>query len=347
MPLAKDVDLDRIAEIIHGFVGADIEALCREAAMTCLREIIPQFDLEGEEIPYDLIKKLEVTQSHFMEALREVEPSAIREVFVEVPNVKWEDIGGLREVKQKLIEAVEWPLKHEVLFQEANLEPPKGILLYGRPGTGKTLIAKALATETEVNFISVKGPELISKYVGESERGIREIFRKARQAAPAIIFFDEIDALLPVRGRSGGDSQATERVISQFLTELDGIEKLKGVLVLGATNRLELVDPAVLRTGRFDFLLEIPLPDEKTREEIFKIHTRGKPLAPDVDLRQFAKETEGLTGSDVEAISREAAFSAVRNLLGDKKEKKKLLISKSDFLKALATQKEKLGKRRE
>jgi len=347
MPLAKDVDLDRIAEIIHGFVGADIEALCREAAMTCLREILPQFDLEAEEIPYDLVKKLEVTQSHFMEALREVEPSAIREVFVEVPSVKWEDIGGLREVKQKLIEAVEWPLKHEALFQEANLEPPKGILLYGRPGTGKTLIGKALATETEVNFISVKGPELISKYVGESERGIREIFRKAKQAAPAIIFFDEIDALLPVRGRSGGDSQATERVISQFLTELDGIEKLKGVLVLGATNRLELVDPAVLRTGRFDFLLEIPLPDEKTREEIFKIHTRAKPLASEVDLKQLAKETEGLTGSDLEAISREATFSAVRNLLGDKKEKKKLLISKSDFLKALATQKEKLGKRRE
>lgn len=345
MPLAKDVDLDRIAEIIHGFVGADIEALAREAAMTCLREILPQFDLEAEEIPYDLVKKLEVTQSHFMGAMREVEPSAIREVFVEVPNVKWEDIGGLQEVKQKLIEAVEWPLKHEALFQEANLEPSKGILLYGRPGTGKTLIAKALATETEVNFISVKGPELISKYVGESERGIREIFRKAKQAAPAIIFFDEIDALLPVRGRSGGDSQATERVISQFLTELDGIEKLKGVLVLGATNRLELVDPAVLRTGRFDFLLEIPLPDEKTREEIFRIHTQGKPLAPDVDLRQLAKETEGLAGSDIEAISREAAFSAVRNLLGDKKEKKKLLISKSDFLKALATQKERLGKR--
>jgi transitional endoplasmic reticulum ATPase len=347
MPLAKDVDLDRIAEIIHGFVGADVEALCREAAMTCLRETLPQFDLEAEEIPYDLIKKLEVTQSHFMEAMREVEPSAIREVFVEVPNVKWEDIGGLREVKQKLIEAVEWPLKHEALFREANLEPPKGILLYGRPGTGKTLIAKALATETEVNFISVKGPELISKYVGESERGIREIFRKAKQAAPAIIFFDEIDALLPVRGRSGGDSQAAERVISQFLTELDGIEELKVVLVLGATNRLELVDPAVLRTGRFDFLLEIPLPDEKTREEIFKIHTRGKPLAQDVDLKQLVKETEGLTGSDIEAISREATFSAVRNLLGDKQGKKKLLISKSDFLKALATQKERLGKRRE
>lgn len=345
MPLAKDVELDRIAEIIHGFVGADIEALAREAAMTCLREILPQFDLEAEEIPYDLVKKLEVTQSHFMEAMREVEPSAIREVFVEVPNVKWEDIGGLREVKQKLIEAVEWPLKHEALFQEANLEPPKGILLYGRPGTGKTLIAKALATETEVNFISVKGPELISKYVGESERGIREIFRKAKQAAPAIIFFDEIDALLPVRGRNGGDSQATERVISQFLTELDGIEKLKGVLVLGATNRLELVDPAVLRTGRFDFLLEIPLPDEKTREEIFKIHTQGKPLAQDVDLKQLAKETEGLTGSDIEAICREAALAAVRNFLGEKKDKKKLVITKSDFLTALKNQKDKHLKR--
>src|SRR3990167_3868484 len=338
MPLAKDVNLDRIAEIIHGFVGADIEALCREAAMTCLREIIPQFDLEQEEIPYDLVKKLEVTQSHFMEALREVEPSAIREVFVEVPNVKWDDIGGLREVKQKLIEAVEWPLKYEALFQEANLEPPKGILLYGRPGTGKTLIAKALATETEVNFISVKGPELISKYVGESERGIREIFRKAKQAAPAIIFFDEIDALLPVRGKSGGDSQATERVISQFLTELDGIEKLKGVLVLGATNRLELVDPAVLRTGRFDFLLEVPIPDEKTREAIFKIHTKGKPFDKDVDLGDLAEKTEGLVGSDIEAISREATLGAVRNFLNEKKEKKKLVISKSDFLEALKNQ---------
>ena len=346
MPLAKDVDLDRISEVTHGFVGADLEALCRESAMTCLREVLPQVNFELDEIPYELVSKLEVSQTHFMEAMREVEPSAIREVFIEVPNVKWDEVGGLREVKQKLIEAVEWPLKHEAVFREANLEPPKGILLYGLPGTGKTLIAKALATESEVNFIAVKGPELISKYVGESERGIREIFRKAKQAAPTIVFFDEIDALLPIRGRSGGDSQVTERVISQFLTELDGIEKLKGVLVLGATNRLELVDPAVLRTGRFDFLLEVPIPDEKTREAIFKIHTKGKPFDKDVDLGDLAEKTEGLVGSDIEAISREATLGAVRNFLNEKKEKKKLVISKSDFLEALKNQKERCERRR-
>ncbi|OGX06664.1 MAG: AAA family ATPase [Omnitrophica bacterium RIFCSPLOWO2_12_FULL_50_11] len=346
MPLAKDVDLDRISEVTHGFVGADLEALCRESAMTCLREVLPQVNFELDEIPYELVSKLEVSQTHFMEAMREVEPSAIREVFIEVPNVKWDEVGGLREVKQKLIEAVEWPLKHEAVFREANLEPPKGILLYGPPGTGKTLIAKALATESEVNFIAVKGPELISKYVGESERGIREIFRKAKQAAPTIVFFDEIDALLPIRGRSGGDSQVTERVISQFLTELDGIEKLKGVLVLGATNRLELVDPAVLRTGRFDFLLEVPIPDEKTREAIFKIHTKGKPFDKDVDLGDLAEKTEGLVGSDIEAISREATLGAVRNFLNEKKEKKKLVISKSDFLEALKNQKERCERRR-
>ena len=330
MPLAQDVDLEKLSQITHGFVGADLEALCREAAMNALRKIMPSIDFQLDEIPYDTLLQLEVTMNDFNEALKEVEPSAIREVFVEVPNVRWEDVGGLGEVKGKMIEAVEWPLRYPDLFREVNVKPPKGILLSGPPGTGKTLVAKALANESEVNFISGKGPELMSKYVGESERGVREVFRKAKQASPCILFFDEFDSLVPERGL-GGDSQVTERVISQFLTELDGLEELKGVLVLAATNRKDLIDSAILRPGRFDFILEFPLPDENTRREIFEIHTRGKPLVSDIDLGVMAQETEGLAGSDIEFICHEASMIAIRDFLRTQGKKTKLQISKKHF----------------
>ncbi|MDP8258044.1 MAG: CDC48 family AAA ATPase, partial [Candidatus Aadella gelida] len=287
VPLAKDVSLEKLAEITHGFVGADLEALAREAAMLALRKILPKIDFELSDIPYETLMALEVTMDNFAEAMKEVEPSAIREVFVEVPNVKWEDVGGLQKIKEDLKEAIEWPLKYSDTFAKANTKPPKGILLYGLPGTGKTLLAKAVANESGVNFISIKGPQLISRYVGESERGVREIFKKAKQAAPTILFLDEIDSLVPRRGSSSTDAHVTERVISQFLTEMDGIEELKGVVVLAATNRLDLIDPALLRSGRFDLLLEMPVPDEKTRSEIFKIHTKNMPLAKDIDLRKF------------------------------------------------------------
>jgi transitional endoplasmic reticulum ATPase len=264
---------------------------------------------------------------NFSEALKEIEPSAIREVFVEVPTVRWEDVGGLDEVKQKLIEVVEWPLRYPHLFLEANVKSPKGILLSGPPGTGKTLVAKALANESEVNFISIKGPQLMSKYVGESERGVREVFRKARQASPCIVFFDEFDSLVPERGL-GDDSQVTERVISQFLTELDGLEELKGVLVLAATNRKDLIDSAIMRPGRFDFVLEFPLPEEKARQEIFEIHVKGKPLASEVDLEALAQKTEGLAGSDIEVICREASMIAIREFVQAEGGESKLQISK-------------------
>jgi transitional endoplasmic reticulum ATPase len=327
MPLAQDVNLEKLSQITHGFVGADLEALCREAAMNAMRKIMPGIDFQLDEIPYETLLQLEVTMNDFGEALKEIEPSAIREVFVEVPNVRWEDVGGLGEVKQKLIEAVEWPLRYPHLFQEANVKPPKGILLSGPPGTGKTLVAKALANESEVNFISIKGPQLMSKYVGESERGVREVFRKARQASPCIVFFDEFDSLVPERGL-GEDSQVTERVISQFLTELDGLEELKGVLVLAATNRKDLIDSAIMRPGRFDFILEFPLPDERARQEIFEIHVKGKPLAPDIDLEALAQKTEGLAGSDIEVICREASMIAIRELVQAEGGGNKLQISK-------------------
>jgi transitional endoplasmic reticulum ATPase len=330
MPLAKDVGLEELSQITHGFVGADLEALCREAAMNALRKIMPSIDFQLDDIPYETLLKLEVKMADFIEALKEIEPSAIREVFVEVPNVKWEDVGGLDEVKQKLVESVEWPLKYPDLFQQAKAKPPKGILLSGPPGTGKTLVAKALANEGEVNFISVKGPELMSKYIGESERGVREVFRKARQASPCILFFDEFDSLVPERGL-GRDSQATERVISQFLTELDGLEELKGVIVLAATNRKDLIDSAILRTGRFDFILEFQLPDKKVRLEIFRVHIQGKPLADDVDIHSLAQETEGLAGSDIEVICREASLSAIRESIQSGHQQHKLEISQKHF----------------
>jgi transitional endoplasmic reticulum ATPase len=314
MPLADDVELERLAAITHGFVGADLEALGREAAMSALRRLMPDINFAQASVPYDKLMALDVTMDDFMGALAEVEPSAIREVFTEVPTVGWDDVGGLEGVKHLLAEAVEWPLRYGWLFRRAGIRPSKGILLHGPPGTGKTLLAKALARESETNFIAVKGPQLLSKWVGESERGVREVFRKARQAAPCIVFFDEIDALVPRRG-GGGENQVTERVVSQVLTELDGIEELKGVVVLAATNRLDRIDQALLRPGRFDFLVELPLPDRDARRAIVGIHTRGMPLADDVDLDALAAKTHGLVGADLEALCREAAMLSIQQFV--------------------------------
>jgi len=350
MPLAKDVDLEKLAEVTHGFVGADLEALAREAAMSALRKILPEIDFELSDIPYEALLELEITMDNFLEAMKEIEPSAIREVFVEVPDVKWSDVGGLDNIKQELKEAVEWPLKYPDIFKKASTNPPKGILLYGKPGTGKTLLAKAVANESGVNFISIKGPQLISRYVGESERGVRETFKKAKHAAPTILFLDEIDSLVPRRGSSSADAHVTERVISQFMTEMDGIEELKGVVVLAATNRLDLIDPAILRSGRFDLLFELPLPDEKTREEIFKIHTKNKPLAPNVDLTGLAKETDGRTGSDIEFVCRKASMFAIREYIECNSTKEKissdgeLKVSKQHFNQAIKMLKEQNNK---
>ncbi len=312
MPLAKDIDLNYYANITHGFVGADLEALAKEAAMSALRRILPEIKLEEKLIPPEVLEKLQVTKEDFDNALRMAEPSAMREVLIEIPDVHWEDVGGLERAKQELVEVVEWPIKYPDAFKRVGIEPPHGILLYGPPGTGKTLLARAVATESEANFISIKGPELLSKWVGESEKGVRETFRKAKMAAPAIIFFDEIDALVPRRGSGFGDAHTTERVISQLLTELDGLEKLENVVVIGATNRPDLVDPALLRPGRFDRLVLVPDPDEKARLEILKIHTKGMPLGKDVDLKLLAKETGGYAGSDIAALCREAAMLVLR-----------------------------------
>jgi len=312
MPLADDVDLEKLADITHGYTGADLAALCREAAMKALRRYLPEIDLEQERIPVEVLKKMEVRMEDFMNAYKEITPTAIREVYIEIPRVRWSDIGGLEDVKQELREAVEWPLKYPDRFKKLGIKPPKGVLLYGPPGCGKTLLAKAVATESEANFIAVRGPELMSKWVGETERGIREVFRKARTAAPAVVFFDEIDALVPRRGLGYADSGVTERAVSQLLTELDGIAVLEDVVVIGATNRPDILDPAVLRPGRFDRLIYVPPPDEKARLEIFKIHTRGMPLAEDVDLERLAKITQGYSGADIEAVCREAAMNALR-----------------------------------
>jgi transitional endoplasmic reticulum ATPase len=319
MPLAEDVDLEKIASVTHGFVGADLEALCKEAAMRALRRILPQIDFEKETIPAEILNKITVTMNDFMEALKDVEPSAMREVLVEVPTIKWEDIGGLADVKLELQEAVEWPLKYPEVFEHLDAKPPKGILLYGPPGTGKTLLAKAVANESEANFISVKGPELLSKWVGESERAVREIFRKAKQAAPSIIFFDEIDSIAPVRGGGYGDSHVTERVISQLLTEMDGLEELRGVVVIAATNRPDIIDPALLRPGRFDKLLYVPPPEIKARKEILKIHLKNKPLAEDVDIEELSKGTEGYTGADLAAVCNTAVMLAIREHIMENK----------------------------
>ncbi|MFP3235154.1 MAG: CDC48 family AAA ATPase [Nitrososphaeria archaeon] len=314
VPLAQDVDLERLAAITHGFVGADLAALVKEAAMNALRRVLPQIDLEAEKIPAEVLEKIQVTMGDFEQALRGITPSALREVYVEVPNVHWDDIGDLKEAKQELMENVVWPLKHGELFAHVKAEPAKGVLLYGPPGTGKTLLAKAVATESEANFISVRGPELLSKWVGESERAVREVFRRARQAAPCVVFFDEIDALAPVRGLSA-DSMVTERVVSQLLTELDGLAPLSGVVVLAATNRIDIVDPALLRAGRFDKLIYVPLPDAKARAEILRIHLRGKPVAQDVDVEKIAELTDGFSGADLASVVNTAVSIVLQEFL--------------------------------
>ncbi len=321
MPLAKNVSLDKIADITHGFVGADLSALCREAAMACIRKILPKIEIE-EYIPTEMLLSLEVCMDDFMDALREVNPSVLREVFVEIPDVRWDDIGGLEEVKNRLKEFIEWPMKYPELFEYTRTKSPKGILLYGHPGTGKTLIAKAIANESGSNFISIKGPELISKFLGESERGIREIFKKAKQSSPCILFFDEIDAIALKRGLSG-DSGLTERILSQLLTEMDGLEELRGVTVLAATNRIDIIDPALLRPGRFDILIELQYPNSNEILEIFNVHTKGKPLEDDVNFNllikimndTLSKNGKKFNGADIESICRIASYDAMREFV--------------------------------
>ncbi len=333
MPLSPELngegndagELKRIAERTHGFVGADMSSLCKEAAMHALRRFLPEINMD-EEIPAEFIEKLEVTHKDFDEAFKNIEPSALREVFFEVPQVRWTDVGGLDAIKQELIEAVEWPLKYPEAFEAINTKPPKGIMLFGPPGTGKTMLAKAVANESEANFISIKGPEMLSKYVGESEKAVRETFRKAKQASPAIIFFDEVDSIAPIRGISS-DSHVTERVISQMLTEMDGMEELKDVLVIAATNRPDMVDSALLRPGRLDRLIYVTPPCADARKEIFEIHLDGKPLDNKVDLKELARMTDGYVGSDIEAICREASIMALREKITpgmDREEAKKI-----------------------
>ncbi|MGB8343868.1 MAG: AAA family ATPase, partial [Ktedonobacteraceae bacterium] len=335
MPFSDDVDLERLAFLTHGFVGADLAALAREAAMYAIRRLMPSIDFAREVIPEEAILALKITMDDFLNALREIEPSAIREVFTEIPETSFAEIGGLDGIKRILTETVKNPLYHPEVYARANTKPAKGILLTGDPGTGKTLIAKAIAKEAEVNFIAISGPELLSKYIGESERGVREVFKKARQAAPCILFFDEIESLVPTRGQAIGD-QVTERVVTQFLTEMDGIEELKGVLVLASTNRPDLIDSAMLRPGRFDFVLEIPKPDLKTREEIFEVHTRGKPLGAQVTLASLAEETDGLVGADIASICQKASLLAIREFLESNEEDlDKLIIEKRYFEEAM------------
>jgi transitional endoplasmic reticulum ATPase len=301
MPLTQEVDLEKLSSVTHGFVGADLEYLCKEAAMKTLRRMLPELKLEEDKLQPEFLNRLQVTMEDFENALKDVMPSAMREVYLETPDVHWSEIGGLEGIKRELQEAVEWPLKYPDLYTTIGYSMPKGVLLYGPSGTGKTLLAKAVATESEANFISVRGPELLSKWVGESERGVREVFRRARQASPCIIFFDEIDALAPVRGL-GGDSMVTERVVSQLLTELDGIQSLSGVVVLAATNRMDMVDPALLRAGRFDKLLYIPPPDKNARKQILEIQTRHRPIAAGLDFDRIAEMTDGFSGADITAV---------------------------------------------
>ena len=317
MPLADDVDLDKIANTTHGFVGADLESLCKEAAMRVVRRILPEIQ-NDEEIPKEVMEKIVVTGEDFKNAQKEIQPSALREVLVQIPDIKWDDVGGLEDVKQELKEAVEWPLKHPETFQRLGIRPPKGTLLYGIPGTGKTLLAKAVASESEANFISVKGPELLSKWVGESEKGVREVFRKAKQAAPTVIFFDEIDAIASTRSGNDTDSGVTKRVVNQLLTEMDGLEELEDVAIIAATNRPDILDAGLMRPGRFDRHIQVSEPDEEARLSIFEVHTKDMPLADDVDLKKLAKNTEGYVGADIESVCREAAMLTLRNDLESK-----------------------------
>ena len=342
MPLAEDVDLKKLADVTHGFVGADLESLAKEAAIRALRRILPEINLEAQSIPGDILNKIIVKMADFQDALKEIEPSAMREVLVEIPDISWDQVGGLQDVKEELREAVEWPLKYPDLFAQLNATPPKGLLLYGPPGTGKTLLAKAVAHESESNFISVKGPELLNKFVGESEKAVREVFRKARQASPCIIFFDEIDSVAPIRGSSMGDSNVTERVISQFLTEMDGLEELRNVVIIAATNRPDIIDSALLRPGRFDRLLFVPPPDLEARKQIFKIHTRKTPMTDDVNLDEMARKTDGYTGADIASVANTAVMLALREHISKakdpedaKKRAKGLKVARRHFEEAL------------
>ena len=314
MPLDTDVDQDKIAGVTHGFVGADLEYLCKEAAMKCLRRLLPELNMQDEKLAPEVLNKLVVTMSDFENAVKEVMPSAMREVYLESPDIPWTAIGGLDEVKRELQEAVEWPLRYPDLYTKLGHTMPKGLLMYGPSGTGKTLLAKAVATESEANFISVRGPELLSKWVGESERGIREIFRRARQASPCVVFFDEIDSIVPTRGM-GGDSMVTERVVSQLLTELDGIQALSGVVVLAATNRSDMIDPALLRPGRFDKIVFVPMPDKQARQKILEIHSKDKPLGPDIDLNKISELTDGFSGADTGSVANTAVSLVLHEYL--------------------------------
>jgi len=315
MPLANDLDLDHLADVTHGFIGADLEALCREAAMNSLRELLPQIDFSLARIPYDKLAQITVGMDDFLSAFKEVEPSAIREVFVEIPDVSWQDIGGLESVKEKLKQAVDWPLKFPELFKKAQCRPPKGILLSGPPGCGKTLLVKAMASESQINFIGVKGPELMSKYVGESEKAIRNLFQKARQASPCIIFFDEIDAMFTTRQSGDHSSNVSERMVSQLLTQLDGIEELKGILIIGATNRPDMIDPAILRPGRFDERIQVDLPDQTERQKIFKVHLKNRPCEKKINLARLAKQTKGFSGADISLVCNQAALASIRTIV--------------------------------
>jgi len=310
MPISDDVDLGKLSELTHGFVGADLQALCREAAMTSLRRFFPQIDFSTSSIPYDKISSLEVTMDDFCKSLQDIEPSAIREFFVDIPNVVFDDIGGLEDIKQQISKVIVWPTLYEDLYDKFGCKAPNGIMFYGEPGTGKTLMAKAIASLSNANFISVKGPELLSKWVGETEKSLREVFKKAKQATPCVIFFDEIDSIVPIRGK-GADNSVTERIICQMLTEIDGVEDLKGVLIIGATNRLDMIDTALLRPGRFGMKLEFKKPNFEERIEIFKIHLRGKPIADDVDLVELSKLSQGVTGADIIEICQQAALEAL------------------------------------
>ncbi len=336
MPLSDSVNLDKIAAVSHGYVGADLEYLCKEAAMKCLRRLLPELNLEDEKLPPETLDKLIVNEDDFQNAIREVTPSGMREVFIENPDVSWDEVGGLETVKRELQEAVEWPMKYPTLYSKLGHRMPRGILLHGPSGTGKTLLAKAVATESEANFISVRGPELLSKWVGESERGIREIFRRARQASPCVIFFDEIDSIAPIRG-VGGETAVTERVVSQLLTELDGIESLHGVVVLAATNRADMIDTALLRPGRFDKIILVPLPDKDGRKKILEINTKNIPVVREsttngvknldyVDIEKIAEATDGMSGADVASIANTAVSLVIHEFLDkypDQKEAEK------------------------
>jgi transitional endoplasmic reticulum ATPase len=336
MPIDEKVDLKQISKTTHGFVGADLEVLSKEAAMRSLRRILPEIDLDEEKISSEFLQKIQITSDDFREALKEVKPSALREVQVQIPDVSWDDVGGLDELKEELKEAVEWPIKYKDAYDYVNIESPKGILLHGPPGTGKTLIAKALAKMTESNFISIKGPELLSKWVGESEKGVREIFRKARQAAPCIIFLDEVDALVPRRGSGGSDSHVTENVVSQILTEIDGLEELNNVLIIGATNRLDIVDEALLRPGRFDRIIKVPNPDTNGRKHIFEIHTKNKPLSNNVKISEIVRLTNDFSGAEIAAVANRAAITALkRYVVGKSNNIKEIKISQQDLIDAV------------